>query len=185
MKQNAEQADLDIAEFNNMMDIIKELTDILGINDNDLKKIIGDGSIKVSHNGKPIIDIENGVDKLAVKDESKKVCEKIHRKESNVSSTVNTPCTCDSQSCTYPEAKVTYDDWLNKDIFMATPNNFIIINKVNGYSLATSQTEITFSHVTENGWVPGITNNQLLAILCERFKKDPKKVETLKALMNS
>ena len=68
---------------------------------------------------------------------------------------------------------------------MATPNNFIIINKVNGYPLATSQTEITFSHVTENGWVPGITNNQLLAILCERFKAEPKKVEILKALMNS
>ena len=168
-----------------MMDIMKELADILGVNNDDLKKILGNGSIKFSHNGKPIIDIENGVDKLAAKDESKKVCEKIYKKESNVSSTVNTPCTCDSQSCTYPEAKVTYDTWLNKDLFMATPNNFIIINKVNGYPLATSQTEITFSHVTENGWVPGITNNQLLAILCERFKKDPKKVEVLKALMNS
>ena len=64
-------------------------------------------------------------------------------------------------------------------------NNFIVINKVDGHPLATSQTEITFSHVTENGWVPGITNKQLLAILCERFKEEPKKVEILKALMNS
>ena len=167
------------------MDIMKELADILGVNDNDLKKIIGDGSIKVSHNGKPIIDIENGVDKLAAKDESKKVCEKIHKKESNVSSTVNTPCTCDSQSCPYPEAKVTYDTWLNKSLLMVNPEEFIIIDEVAGYPLAESQTEITFSHKTPNGWVPGITNNQLLAILCERFKKDPKKVEILKALMNS
>ena len=168
-----------------MMDIIKEIAEIMNLSVDDLKKIVGDGVIKISHNGKPIIDIENGVDKLAAKDESKKVCEKIHKKESNVSSTVNTPCTCDSQSCTYPEAKVTYDTWLNKDLLMVNPNTFIVVHEVNGHPLATSQTEITFSHVTENGWVPGITNNQLLAILCERFKKDPKKVETLKALMNS
>ena len=178
MKQNAEQADLDIVEFNNMMDIMKELADILGINDNNLNDLFKDGTIKVSHNGKPIIDIENGVDKLAQKKEESK-------KGSYVPPVVDTPCTCGSQSCTYPEAKVTYDTWLNKDLFMATPNNFIIINKVNGYPLATSQTEITFSHITENGWVPGITNKQLLAILCERFKEEPKKVEILKALMNS
>ena len=185
MKQNAEQAVLDIVEFNNMMDIMKEFADILGINNDDLKKIIGDGSIKVSHNGKPIIDIENGVDKLAAKDESKKVCEKIHKKESNVSSTADIPCTCKTQSCTYPEAKVTYDTWLNKDLLMVNPNTFIVVHEVNGHPLATSQTEITFSHITENGWVPGITNKQLLAILCERFKEEPKKVEILKVLMNS
>ena len=57
MKQNAEQADLDIVEFNNMMDIMKELADTLGINNDDLKKIFSNGSIKFSHNGKPIIDI--------------------------------------------------------------------------------------------------------------------------------
>ena len=43
MKQNAEQADLDIVEFNNMMDIMKELADILGVNNDDLKKILGNG----------------------------------------------------------------------------------------------------------------------------------------------
>ena len=193
MKQNAEQAVLDIVEFN-MMDIMKEFAEIMNLSTDDLKKIVGDGVIKVSHNGKPIIDIENGVDKLAQKDVSKKIIKKKSdtllkeeesKKGSYVPPVVDTPCTCDSQSCTYPEAKVTYNTWLNKDLFMATPNNFIVINKVDGYPLATSKTEITFSHVTENGWVPGITNNQLLAILCERFKKDPKKVETLKALMNS
>ena len=68
---------------------------------------------------------------------------------------------------------------------MVNPNTFIVVHEVNGHPLATSQTEITFSHVTENGWVPGITNKQLLAILCERFKEEPKKVEILKALMNS
>ena len=70
MKQNAEQADLDIVEFNNMMDIMKEVADILGINDNNLNDLFKDGTIKVSYNGKPIIDIENGVDKLAPKNES-------------------------------------------------------------------------------------------------------------------
>ena len=177
MKQNAEQAVLDIVEFN-MMDIMKEFAEIMNLSTDDLKKIVGDGVIKVSHNGKPIIDIENGVDKLAQKKEESK-------KGSYVPPVVDTPCTCGSQSCTYPEAKVTYDTWLNKDLFMATPDNFIVINKVDGHPLATSQTEITFSHVTENGWVPGITNKQLLAILCERFKEEPKKVEILKALMNS
>ena len=186
MKQNAEQAVLDIVEFNNMMDIMKELTEILGINDNDLKNIFEKGTVKASCNGKPIIDIENGVDKLAAKDESKKVCEKIHKKESNVSSTIDTPpCAYNSQSCTCPDTTVMYDTWLNKDLFMATPDAFIVNNEVDGHSLATSQTEITFSHVTKNGWVPGITNKQLLANLCERFKKEPKKVEILKALMNS
>ena len=184
MKQNAEQAVLDIVEFN-MMDIMKELVDILGINDDELKEVFKNGTLKASYNGKPVIDVENGVDKLATKDEPKKVCNKAPKKESNVSSTIDTPCTCGSQSCTYPEAKVTYDTWLNKDLLMVNPNTFIVVHEVNGHSLATSQTEITFSHITENGWVPGITNKQLLAILCERFKKEPKKVEILKALMNS
>lgn len=180
MKQNAEQAVLDIVEFN-MMDIMKEFAEIMNLSTDDLKKIVGDGVIKVSHNGKPIIDIENGVDKLAQKDVSKKII----KKKSDTLPKEETLGTCGSQSCTYPEAKVTYDTWLNKDLFMVAPDNFIVVHEVNGHPLATSQTEITFSHVTENGWVPGITNKQLLAILCERFKEEPKKVEILKALMNS
>ena len=181
MKQNAEQAVLDIVEFNNMMDIMKEIAEIMNLSTDDLKEIIGDGVIKVSHNGKPIIDIENGVDKLAQKDVSKKII----KKKSNTLPKEETPCTCGSQSCTCPEAKVTYNNiWLNKDLLMVNPNTFIVVHEVNGHPLATSQTEITFSHITGNGWVPGITNKQLLAILCERFK-EPKKVEILKALMNS
>ena len=68
---------------------------------------------------------------------------------------------------------------------MVNPDEFIVIDEVAGHLLADSQTEITFAHKTENGWTPGITNNQLLTILCERFKKEPKKVEILKILMNS
>lgn len=182
MKQNAEQAVLDIVEFNNMMDIMKEIAEIMNLSTDDLKKIVGDGIIKVSHNGKPIIDIENSVDKLAQKDVSKKII----KKKSNTLPKEETHCTCDSQSCTCPEAKVTYNNiWLNKDLLMVNPNTFIVVHEVNGHPLATSQTEITFSHITGNGWVPGITNKQLLAILCERFKEEPKKVEILKALMNS
>ena len=64
-------------------------------------------------------------------------------------------------------------------------NEFIIVNEVDGRSLADSQTEIVFAHNTEDGWIPGITDRQLLAILCERFKKDSKKVEILRTLMNS
>ena len=186
MKQNAEQADLDIVEFNNMMDIMKEVADILGINNDDLKKIIGDGSIKVSHNGKPIVDIENGVDKLAPKNEPNKVCEQVHKKESDIPLTNETPCTCGTQSCTCSDSAVTYNNtWLNKNLLKVSPNEFIVVNEVDGRPLADFQTEITFAHVTEHGWVPGITNKQLLAILCERFKKNPKKVEILRALMNS
>ena len=178
MKQNAEQADLDIVEFN-MMDIMKELADILGINDNELKEILENGTIKASCNGKPIIDVENGVDKLAPKKEKPK-------KESYVPPVVETPCTCKTQTCTCPEAKVTDNNtWLNNDLLMINPNEFIVINEVNGCPLANSQTEITFAHVTVDGWVPGITDKQLLAILCERFKKNTKKVEILRALMNS
>ena len=186
MKQNAERADLDIVEFNNMIDIMKELADIFGINDNNLNDLFKDGTIKVSHNGKPIIDIENGVDKLAPKNGSKEVCEKMSNKESNVSATTDKPYTCKSQSYTCPETTVTYNNtWLNKSLLMVNPEEFIIVDEVAGYPLSDSQTEITFSHKTPNGWVPGITDNQLLAILCERFKKDPKKVTILKALMNS
>ena len=165
-------------EFNNMMDIMKEFVDILGISNDELKKIVGDGSIKVSHNGKPIIDIENGVDKLAPKEEPKK--------EPYVPPVVETPCTCKTQSCPCPESTVTCKEtWLNNDLLMINPEECIMIDKVAGYPLADSQTEITFSHKTSDGWVPGITNNQLLTILCERFKKDPKKVTVLKALMDS
>ena len=186
MKQNAEQADLDIVEFNNMIDIMKELADILGINDNNLNDLFKDGTIKVSHNGKPIIDIENGVDKLAPKNVSKEVCEKVPKKESNVSVTTDKPYTCKSQSYTCPETTVTYNNtWLNKNLLKVSPNECIVVNEVDGRPLADFQTEITFAHVTENGWVPGITDKQLLAILCERFKKNPKKVEILRALMNS
>ena len=186
MKQNAEQADLDIVEFNNMIDIMKELADILGINDNNLNDLFKDGTIKVSHNGKPIIDIENGVDKLAPKNGSKEVCEKMSNKESNVSATTDKSYICKTQSYTCPETTVTYNNtWLNKNLLMVNPEEFIIVDEVAGYPLSDSQTEITFSHKTPNGWVPGITDNQLLAILCERFKKDPKKVTILKALMNS
>lgn len=189
MKQNAEQAVLDIVEFNNMMDIMKEIAEIMNLSTDDLKKIVGDGVIKVSHNGKPIIDIENGVDKLAPKKEEPKKEEpkkEEFKKKHYVSPTVETPCTCTTQNCTCPEAKVTYNNiWLNKDLLMINPNTFIVVHEVNGHPLATSQTEITFSHITGNGWVPGITNKQLLTILCERFKEEPKKVEILKALMNS
>lgn len=189
MKQNAEQAVLDIVEFN-MMDIMKEFAEIMNLSTDDLKKIVGDGIIKVSHNGKPIIDIENGVDKLAPKDESKKV----NKKESNAptttsgscsSSTVSGPCTCGTQYvCSDPP--VSYNNvWLNRGLLKVSPNEFIIVNEVDGRSLADSQTEITFAHNTEDGWIPGITDRQLLAILCERFKEEPKKVEILKALMNS
>ena len=185
MKQNAEQAVLDIVEFN-MMDIMRELADILGINNDYLKNILGNDSIIFFHYGKPIIDIENGVDKLATKDEPKKVCNKAPKKESNVSSTIDTPCTCNAPSYTCTDSTVTYNNvWLNKSLLKVSPNEFIVIDEVAGHPLADSQTEITFSHVTENGWVPGITNKQLLAILCERFKEEPKKVEILKALMNS
>ena len=171
------------------MDIMKELTEILGINDDDLKNIFEKGTVKASCNGKPIIDIENGVDKLAPKDESKKV----HKKESEefkkkhyVAPTVETPCTCTTQNCTCPETTVTYNDtWLNNGLLMVNPDEFIVIDEVAGHLLADSQTEITFAHKTGNGWTPGITNNQLLTILCERFKEEPKKVEILKALMNS
>ena len=181
MKQNAEQADLDIVEFNNMMDMMKEIADILGMSNDDLKKIIGNGTIKVSHNGKPVIDIENGVDKLAPKKEEPK-----KRSFAYVPPAVEKPCTCKTQSCTCPEATVTYNDtWLNKGLLMVNPEEFIIMDEVAGYPLADSQTEITFSHKTPDGWVPGITNNQLLTILCERFKKEPNKVEILKALMDS
>ena len=190
MKQNAEQAVLDIVEFNNMMDIMKELTEILGINDDDLKNIFEKGTVKASCNGKPIIDIENGVDKLAPKDESKKV----HKKEPNAptttsgscpSSTISGPCTCGTQSvCS--DSPVSYNNvWLNRSLLKVSPNEFIIVNEVAGRSLADSQTEIVFAHNTEEGWIPGITDKQLLAILCERFKRNPKKVEILRALMNS
>ena len=186
MKQNAEQAVLDIVEFNNMMDIMKEFADILGINDNNLNDLFKDGSIKVSYNGKPIIDIENGVDKLAPKNGSKEVREKVSNKESNISATTDKPYTCKTQSYTCPETTITYNNtWLNKSLLMVNPEEFIIVDEVAGYPLSDSQTEITFSHKTPNGWVPGITDNQLLAILCERFKKDPKKVTLLKTLMNS
>ena len=189
MKQNAEQAVLDIVEFNNMMDIMKEFAEIMNLSADDLKEIIGDGTIKVVHNGKPVIDIENGVDKLALKkEESKKEEPKKEefKKKHYVSPTVKTPCTCTTQNCTCPETTVTYNDtWLNKSLLMVNPEEFIIVDEVAGYPLSDSQTEITFSHKTPNGWVPGITNNQLLAILCERFKKDPRKVTILKALMDS
>lgn len=181
MKQNAEQADLDIVEFNNMMDMMKEIASILGMSNDDLKKIIGNGTIKVSHNGKPVIDIENGVDKLAPKEECKDSC-----KKSSIQSKGEPLYTCKNQSCTCPEATVTYNNtWLNPRLLMVNPEEFIIMDEVAGYLLANSQTEITFSHRTPDGWVPGITNDQLLAILCERFKKEPNKVEVLKALMNS
>lgn len=189
MKQNAEQAVLDIVEFNNMIDIMKEFAEIMNLSTDDLKKIVGDGIIKVSHNGKPIIDIENGVDKLALKKEEPKKEEpkkEEFKKKHYVSPTVETPYTCTTQNCTCPETTVTYNDiWLNNGLLKVNPDEFIVIDEVAGHLLADSQTEITFAHKTRNGWTPGITNNQLLTILCERFKEEPKKVEILKALMNS
>ena len=142
--------------------------------------------------GKPIVGshfygvLSLRIDKLAAKDESKKVCEKTYKKESNVSSTADISCTGGTQSYTCPDSTVTYNNmWLNKNLLKVDSNEFIIVNEVDGRPLANSQTEIIFAHATENGWIPGITNKQLLAILCERFKKDPKKVEILRALMNS
>ena len=166
------------------MDIMKELAEIIGLKTDDLKKIIGDGTIKVVRNGEPVVDIENGVDKLTPKKEEPKKEEP--KKEPCVPPIVETPCTCKTQNCTCPETTVTYNDtWLNNGLLMVNPDEFIVIDEVAGHLLADSQTEITFAHKTRNGWTPGITNNQLLTILCERFKEEPKKVEILKALMNS
>ena len=172
-----------------MMDMMKEIAEIMNLSANDLKEIIGDGTIKVVCNGKPIINIENGIDKLALKKEEPKKEEpkkEEFKKKQYISPTVETPCTCTTQTCTCPETTVTYNDtWLNNGLLMVNPDEFIVIDEVAGHLLADSQTEITFAHKTGNGWTPGITNNQLLTILCERFKKEPKKVEILKILMNS
>ena len=199
MKQNAEQAVLDIVEFNNMMDIMKELTEILGINDDDLKNIFEKGTVKASCNGKPIIDIENGVDKLAPKNDSKKgsthtesekncACTVPKKESKEVTSSVSCNsknCSCTNSSHEYSGATTPSNTWLNDNLLMVNPNKFIIANEIAGYHLLDSQTEIIFSHKTSDSWVPGITDNQLLTILCERFKKNPKKVEILRALMNS
>lgn len=95
------------------MDIMKEFAEIMNLSTDDLKKIVGDGIIKVSHNGKPIIDIENGVDKLALKKEEPKKEEPKKEEFKNkyyVSPTVETPCTCTTQNCTCPDSSVTYNN---------------------------------------------------------------------------
>ena len=80
----------------------------------------------------------------------------------------------------------------NNDCIKSFPGN-IVINDDNCYILnemcndwpTIREQFLIFEHYTEDGYKnPGITESQLLAVLYNRYKNNPKKLELIRQLMN-
>lgn len=166
-----------------MTDLLKEFGRLFNITEEDLKKGCH-SSIKITENGKPVIDIEDGVDKLA---KVKKPYVKPEIKAETKPKTVNTPVFKNTEPEQAPHNEVVHAEngeplWITNDVLMLNDNSFVAINKVKDLPLDDNQTEITFTHKTDNGWVSGITDEQLLSILLYRFRNDSAKFNTIKRL---
>lgn len=73
---------------------------------------------------------------------------------------------------------------LPANIDIVDNNHYIINDMVNGWPTLDTQ-KLFFEHTSEDGYiVPGITNQQILAILYNRYKDNPKKLDLVRQLMN-
>lgn len=63
------------------------------------------------------------------------------------------------------------------------PNFYILNEMVNNCAIASEQ-HLIFEHTSEDGYrVPGITEYQLLSVLYNRYKNNPKKLDLVRQLM--
>lgn len=198
-----------------MTDIVNEICNILGIDPKDIMNYTKDlnSSLKVKENGKTIVDIENGEDKLKKNVSNPEASNPIVGKSitgipdegvtqsenKNVSFTSNNSldtCNGDTKKPVakpYVPPKTTLDDiitgathpvYLGKGVFMVKDNLF--------YITPFSECTYTFSEKSplvirfnnnENGIGEGVHNDQLLNILLYRYKDNPDKYELVKKLM--
>lgn len=180
-----------------MKDILSELCGLLGVSQRDLEDFLKEEgvTVHVKENGKPIVDIENGVNKLdkqggrsftrpIIKNEDKKwtsTCS--HDVKEEPVKTVETPVfnSVDPVETVSENCPTSLE--IAKGVTLYEGDYFGLQTSVDGKFLITDPIFFTFAKETKGGWCPGITEDQLLAVLLYRFKNNPKKYELVKKLL--
>ena len=187
-----------------MKDIFSELCGLLGVSYKDLEDFLKEEgvTVQVKENGKPVVDIENGVNKLkkqedkyctnTTKAEDKKwtstcsqntVKEPVKESIKEPVKTVETPVfnSVDLKSTTSADYPTSVE--LAKGVTLYDGGYFGLQTCVGDKFLITDPVFLNFAKETKDGWCPGITEDQLLAVLLYRFKNNPKKYELVKKLL--
>lgn len=70
------------------------------------------------------------------------------------------------------------------NIVIDNDNHYILNEMCNGWPTI-GEYHLIFEHFTEDGYkVPGVTDSQILAVLYNRYKNNPKKLDLVRQLMN-
>lgn len=147
--------------MNSLVDLFSEIFDT-----KDIEDIFNNSTIKIQRNGTPIVDIENGVDKL-------KTVVKENEAENK----------CSENTCYKGEVDIKNPSeeefpFIANGITMIG-NTYLLTNSVDGTPVMNSTTEITFDEETEDGCYIGVTERQLLDLLRYRFRNIPEYVELI------
>jgi len=71
---------------------------------------------------------------------------------------------------------------LTDDVYMINENYFLLANKVNGVNI-TDNTDLVFSHINGERYVPGITEEQILTVLLYKNRNDKRRYDLIKQLL--
>lgn len=141
--------------------------------------------LKVKENGKTVVDIENGVDKLQPKEDHCDSAKSNRNADSCDEKIVETFAFSEDTPEPASSEEVTSNDmkWITPDVLAISDDVFVATNKIKHLPLDDNGTEICFTHSTGNGWIPGITNKQLVNILLYRFRNNPEKYKIVRQLL--
>lgn len=160
----------------NWIDYLKKL----GFTENELKGM----SFKYTENGVPVIDIENGVDKLEEVDNSIKEAFKASKLKSEERPAYDVE---EKSSDFKPISEEFKEETTSKSysgITMLTPNSFLL-NNYAGKTMLGTTTTLNFECLDKNNFtLPGITDKQLAEVLLLRNKNNPDIKETVLDLLD-
>lgn len=192
--------------MNKTNNTLQALLDIFGLDESMLG---GFDDIKITKDGKTVVDIKDGKDQLH-KEEPKPEDNFIifgkpepKAEPKPVPKTTAVPVVNFKSTPTAPEYKAPNcfvmptpepvkeeddsveetSEWLSDDTLAVNDDEFIISNKVCHCVLANDQTELTFAHPTEDGWVPGVFEEDLLEILLYRNDENPVRAKMINDLL--
>ena len=196
-----------------MINLLRDFGSLFDLQEKDYADLLKNTTIKIKENGKTLVDIENGIDKL--NESLKETNSDKPKKKSSVwdkwTSTYSEPKlkNCDYEqnrnSTVEPtalakEPKKTYEApktvvtpafestnpktenvttkpyWLRDDVLSVNLQTYALFVNVGDKLVDCDPITLRFTHKTnDDRWAPGITENQLVSILYERFKDDPEK----------
>lgn len=177
-----------------MINLLRDFGSLFDLQEKDYADLLKNTTIKVKENGKTLVDIENGVDKLNGKQkETTSAKLKNCDYEQSRTSTTSSEAFCKTPKKSYEEPKTVVtsafrstdpktDDissrpcWLRDDVLGINQQTYALFKNVGDMLVDCDPITLRFTHETSEGrWAPGITENQLVAVLYERFKDDPEK----------